>query len=160
MAKHLEFDLSTGNLLLGNFVWSSIVLPEGWTVKKADTPPDISYTTMVGNSGWVQEGEATYYLVNLVSGEALELGIRCRKRGSSDLEQHPNATLLDVSGHVGKVTRESIRAGLIRKKAMQRVKLAVACEVTRRVLELSITGDSQSAGLDQIAELLSLCKCH
>ncbi len=160
MPKHLEFDLSTGNLLLGNFAWSSIALPEGWTVKKAETPPDISYTTMAGNSGWVQEGEATYYLVNLVTGEALELEIRCRKRNTSDQEQQSNVTLLNVSGHVGKVTRQSIEAGLLKKKPLQRMKLTISCEVTHRVLELSITAESQSTALDQIAELLSLYKCH
>lgn len=129
-------------------------------MKKGDTPPDISYTTMVGNSGWVQEGESTYYLVNLVSGETLELEIRCKKRTSASEEKHLNATLLNVCGHRGTVKRHTIQAGLFKRRPMQQLKLEVSCDVTNRVLEISITAEPGSTALDQVAQLLGLYKCH
>ncbi len=74
-----KFELATGNLLMGRFTWLFIHLPEGWRVKLGDSPADVNYTTVIKDMGWVVDGSASYYVVNLVNGAVLELDVKCRR---------------------------------------------------------------------------------
>ncbi|MBO3833427.1 MAG: hypothetical protein FGF51_08640, partial [Candidatus Brockarchaeota archaeon] len=116
-----EFELATGNLIIGRFTWLYIYVPEGWTVKLGDYPSDINYTTVINDAGWVTDGTSSYYVVNLVNGAVLELDIRCRKGVKKITPPIHGYELVRVNGHEAYLFLKTIKRGLRRNLLHQAV---------------------------------------
>ncbi|MEM0482861.1 MAG: hypothetical protein QXM16_08285 [Nitrososphaerota archaeon] len=153
-----EFELATGNLIMGRFTWLYICVPEGWTVKLGDYPSDINYTTVVNDSGWVTDGASSYYVVNLVNGDVLELEIRCRKGVKERASSLHGYELVRVNGHEACLSLKTIKRGL-RRNLLHQAVIHIPCVNTSRTIELTLTAKSMSE-IDEMKKYLPNYRCH
>lgn len=153
-----EFELATGNLLMGRFTWLYIHVPEGWTVKIGDAPADVNYTAVVKDVGWVVDGSASYYVVNLINGDVLELDVRCRKGIKHTSFQVGSYEMTRINGHDAHIVSKTIKRGF-RRHPMTQVTLRIPCTETSRTIELVLTGKS-SEDIQEMKELFPRLRCH
>ncbi len=152
-----EFELATGNLLIGRFTWLFIYLPEGWRVKPGDSPTDVNYTTVIKDMGWVVDGSASYYIVNLVNGAVLELDVKC-SRGIKTPKQGANIEVILINGHQAYITSKVVKRGL-RRQLHTQTNVQIPCTNTSRTVELTITGRSDF-DIEELKRYFAYYRCH
>ncbi|MEM1936662.1 MAG: hypothetical protein QXX49_01100 [Candidatus Caldarchaeum sp.] len=158
MMSAREYELATGNLLMGRFTWLVVYVPEGWTVKLGDAPVDVNYTTVVKETGWVLDGSSNYYVVNLVNGDVVELEVKCRKGVKQPNPSRDKLEIYRVNGHSADVFSRTVRRG-IRRTPTTQLSLHIPCTETNRTIELTFTSQS-SSGLEQLKTLIPSYRCH
>ncbi|MEM1951857.1 MAG: hypothetical protein QW299_00835 [Candidatus Caldarchaeum sp.] len=154
-----KFELATGNLLMGRFLWLLLDVPEGWTVKVGDIPSDVYYTTIVEGNGWITDGSTSYFLVNLVNGEVYDLELKVKK-GVKELGRlmTSGGEKIMVNGHIATVVHREVKRGF-RRTPMKQIAITVPCDRTLRTIEMTVTGKN-SDELDQIKQSLTNSRCH
>ncbi|MEM4328228.1 MAG: hypothetical protein QW777_04345 [Candidatus Caldarchaeum sp.] len=153
-----EYELATGNLLMGRFTWLVVYVPEGWSVKIGDAPVDVNYTLVVKDAGWVLDGSSNYYVVNLVNGDVVELEVKCRKGVKQPRLSREGIETSRVNGHSAYLFSRTFKRG-IRRTPMTQMSLQIPCTETKRTIELTFTSQS-SSGLEQLKNLLPSYRCH
>nr|BAJ49359.1 hypothetical protein HGMM_F01D06C26 [Candidatus Caldarchaeum subterraneum] len=158
MSSVREFELSTGNLLMGRFTYVVVCVPEGWAVKIGDAPSDVNYTTVVDGVGWVLDGSSSYYVVNLVSGEVIDLEVHVKKGLRQTSQRHGNVAVVNVNGHSATLETHQVKRGLPRKPATK-ITLTIPCQKTSRTVELVFTGKSGEE-LEELRKCFPSIRCH
>lgn len=150
-----EFELSAGNVIIGTFTFAFVSLPDGWVVRKG-SPPDIEFTTKLGNLGWVLEGSGSFYAVNVVTGQIVEIDVSCKKKRNPSLRG--GEPTIRVSGHEASWSTGHEKAGLIRRRELEVLRVTVPCDVTGRLVKISFSG--QRDGIGSMEKLVGLVRCH
>ncbi|MDJ0272096.1 MAG: hypothetical protein QXN23_03165 [Candidatus Caldarchaeum sp.] len=158
MSSVREFELSTGNLLMGRFTFVVVSVPEGWAVKIGDAPADVNYTTIVDGVGWVLDGSSYYYVVNLVTGEVIDLEVHVKKGLRQKSHGNENAAVIYVNGHTAILETRQVKRGLPRKPATK-ITLTIPCQKTSRTIELVFTGKSGEE-LEELRKCFPSIRCH
>lgn len=153
-----EYELATGNLLMGRFTWIYIYVPEGWSVKLGDAPADVNYTSVVKGVGWVLDGSSSYYVVNLVGGEVVELDLRCRKGVRNPGLPKEGFEASTVNGHNCFIGNRTVKRGL-RRKLLTQSTLTIPCPETSRTIEAKFTSSSAPA-VEELKKLFPHYRCH
>ncbi|MCS7133186.1 MAG: hypothetical protein RMI43_01465 [Candidatus Caldarchaeum sp.] len=153
-----EYELATGNLLIGRFLWLVVRVPEGWAVKVGDSPSDVNYTTVVDGVGWVLDGSTSFFVVDLVSGTVVDLEITIRKGIKTKDLTEPSVRVINFNGHDVVVVNREVRRGLRREK-MEQASLTIPCTRTSRTIGISLTAKNREA-LDELVEVLRDSRCH
>lgn len=152
-----EFELASGNIVLGRFTWLFIRVPEGWIVKLGDASADVNYTTVVQNMGWVLDGIASFYVINLVNGTLLELEIKCMKGVKTPSEKTIQEKII-INGHEAYLSTKTVRRGLKRRPHLQ-TKVKIPCNVTDRTIELTLTAEN-SKDIEEHMKCFPRYRCH
>lgn len=159
MKKHI---IAAENFLLGATNFVVVTLPEGWTLLRGTSPPEVDSNRQFGGVQWVTSGRSPHLLVQpeRKTGAEMHILIQRGRRPLDKVKASPKACPFPLqSGHEAFLLH-LVRRGLWRGASENGVRLSVFCDRTDRTITLEITGRIGEAEIQELLEALQGVECH